>query len=1574
MSNKIIKYSDKFNVKTIESQIPLDGSTSNYNNEYSPLSFKEWLIKRTGIKPGREYYEYNRYIRSWYSELYDKKEVQVNALKTDYINLLKELSILFKDDDNLKFINDVNYEDNLDLEYAIPYYTKKLKEIAYYIVKKRDSLKNAKLKYNMAGSNQSIEKLFYQYLLQAFTAKNTLVEVPEFSAISLLPNLSATNIKFGISIEEIYDNSSYFDKDPLNTATYFCENKQNQINQANLNYFDSLNFGSSSVNWIYESGYMPLCANNPLLWTLDGLLNEYNVTETSQLPFSALDLSDIENSVPNDYTMFDLNKKYLGNNFYILTGGYYILDETTNTINLIKGNNWFYWPSGEFYTDNYKVPPYSPISLSSSNLVNNGANASEDYRSADKIFVQTESEVKGAWLKYSVITTQNSTMNCVIAGDSSLTFKFPYCNFGYVGDGNSWSGRGINNLNAEYYFLDDDLKRKTDLLYWENTDARTISSIEINDTTLSNISGINASQYYVNADKIIKRTATGAYGIYDANANNGDDLQSAVYNDGFEYAWLYKPEKTDLPIKVGKNNYLWPLQRLDSTTNSTIKVSSDFTTPVALSSLDVKDFTGSRAGYGLSDSDIIYKLSSKGGFPIEAAYLKGQLIRNSLPSNIKVIDSTYTTYTSAITGIMQIGLNHKCKPNAPETFIWQDPDTEISTLNLTYKPHQDDCPFSLYSKHPSIYNQKDGEEFSFQYPWTECNCKSVVYSPIGHTGNKFTDFGGMADIIVLDNQYPNNFNLNDWRDSNGNNFEKSSDFAWYKIEKPENLQNNKYGLDVDVGMGVGRWVTGSGQPFTFKQGKQYKYIRNSMGRSVAEVDSALVPYFIISTPYTNAYKPTWYKAEYNSTLQSWVEKDQATDMVLNAGDYIVYDHFESDFYCLRFDGTYKEYNVITYPQQKLNTNNNPWVNFNVATVSTPIIIKWPEVKTDNSFKPSLLNSELSSITWLVSSNSPTLSSFYVNYSPENSLTVICDSPTTFIIRATGYSDIGISKVNESIIGSISILDPQMVTTPVVTGAYDIRTIYADTINYIWNSPLTSCKAFWGQGLDDSSYTTKFKGVREWGYGLRLADDYTFIHQPPTSRLSLNAEDVITYQNKGSTITWKQPLIFNTFIEDKKWCKLNYIANKQSPLSSYLNNIDTELVVYPTDEYSDITLKSYDYVNYYSNNDFTWTEVLTNTTNGIPPFGGKYVPYVSSIAIEPLVPHANLTNRHYPSIAVYPNVNGFFTEKESGGYFLPYIMGTNVYLGKNYTNIINPELSANTPNSTENLFRNPSIWVSNDVGLTNTRQSGPIINDSYNASWMKGSYTEGYKAGEIKNAIDYKEFIPYQTKEETLKQDVNNIVKKDFDLDPWYGEFDDVWKDETSWPSNFRNEHRIVDWYTNNNFFIKQIDNTIFNKTITISEPIICNGDSKFIFQKLFTNTECTGCGTTVSAISTQIFTSIAGLSADGSIILNINNTYLNNNHISVYTSPNISIKSVDPKALIYAEQAYNESTKSSGYLKIKVNNSYYYILVNIGRRTRECVTNLQGTLYTSGSFTTHGYITVKLNDSKKVYLRLYKRL
>lgn len=191
----------------------------------NPYSFQEWKTRHTNIDTNAQVEQYNVYLKNWYKVNASKVSANTAYVKKLYINFLKQLGLTTRTEEEQEFFSTVDFDDNFNLQAAITYYARKLKDVSRYLAERRKHIANSKLKYNLQGTSGYLERLFYNYILSVYTQRadsnNSGLLVTLGDLVPYLPVLENISDSFGIEVEELYDTKNYFDRDPsIDISTY----------------------------------------------------------------------------------------------------------------------------------------------------------------------------------------------------------------------------------------------------------------------------------------------------------------------------------------------------------------------------------------------------------------------------------------------------------------------------------------------------------------------------------------------------------------------------------------------------------------------------------------------------------------------------------------------------------------------------------------------------------------------------------------------------------------------------------------------------------------------------------------------------------------------------------------------------------------------------------------------------------------------------------------------------------------------------------------------------------------------------------------------------------------------------------------------------------------------------------------------------------------------------------------------------------------------------------------------------------------------------------------------------------
>ena len=182
----------------------------------NPYSFQQWLQNNSNIDGKAQVAQYNAYLQNWYKNRANTPAGQLLYVRNLYVNFLQQLGLSTRNAEEARFFSSVDFTSDLDLQSAITYYARKLKDVSRYLADQRNNIVYSKIKYNLIGTSDYLVSLFYTYILNVFTVKpkTDQVIITNGDLLQYLPNIGDITDSFSVEIEELYDTANYFDRDP----------------------------------------------------------------------------------------------------------------------------------------------------------------------------------------------------------------------------------------------------------------------------------------------------------------------------------------------------------------------------------------------------------------------------------------------------------------------------------------------------------------------------------------------------------------------------------------------------------------------------------------------------------------------------------------------------------------------------------------------------------------------------------------------------------------------------------------------------------------------------------------------------------------------------------------------------------------------------------------------------------------------------------------------------------------------------------------------------------------------------------------------------------------------------------------------------------------------------------------------------------------------------------------------------------------------------------------------------------------------------------------------------------------
>jgi hypothetical protein len=294
-----------------------------------PFSFIEFLNYITVLDNADEQNleEYKKYITNWNKTNYkSKKNIKVN-IRDIYINFFNDLTLNYSTSEERRFFDNIDLNDPKALTQAIPFYSKKVKDIVSYYRNRRNTFKKDLREVKNKGSNESIKNLVKNSVIDFFQS----ADVQKSESFSL----STTFHDLEIELEEAYDtDNDYFDIDPSAT-------KSDETFKTNdINYNATIDFNASLIDIINK--------NNIKIKELAPFNITINVNRVFKDYFKSDDFIDynVNNDKRENFSITleaELAKRFTGADYYYLSTNetsfvsgtlFKAEDQTSNALNV----------------------------------------------------------------------------------------------------------------------------------------------------------------------------------------------------------------------------------------------------------------------------------------------------------------------------------------------------------------------------------------------------------------------------------------------------------------------------------------------------------------------------------------------------------------------------------------------------------------------------------------------------------------------------------------------------------------------------------------------------------------------------------------------------------------------------------------------------------------------------------------------------------------------------------------------------------------------------------------------------------------------------------------------------------------------------------------------------------------------------------------------------------------------------------------------------------------------------------------------------------------------------------------
>lgn len=203
----------------------------------------------------QEYYK--EYINSWYILTTGKPDVEGNVIVQQYKDFLRELVLNFTTEEEKIFLSKIDYNDPYDLDVAMGFFGKKLRDITTFYNNKRHNIKASLTKNKTRGTNVGLER----YIVEL-----TINHLRNQDDGRILYDYAQIQNELIVEVEELYDKYAFYFNQAPDPRKYDNKDLDYGLDiflKTNSQLISSLFLQNTSAELISLKEIVPSDPNNP---------------------------------------------------------------------------------------------------------------------------------------------------------------------------------------------------------------------------------------------------------------------------------------------------------------------------------------------------------------------------------------------------------------------------------------------------------------------------------------------------------------------------------------------------------------------------------------------------------------------------------------------------------------------------------------------------------------------------------------------------------------------------------------------------------------------------------------------------------------------------------------------------------------------------------------------------------------------------------------------------------------------------------------------------------------------------------------------------------------------------------------------------------------------------------------------------------------------------------------------------------------------------------------------------------------------------------------------------------------
>ena len=302
-----------------------------------PYNLVQWITNTSESfgNPDNYIQAHILYVKQWYKTKSGIGVLDKADSTNTYIKFLKEVLLVYSTAEESRYLRNLDWNSVYDLDIAVPFFAKRLRDVILYVVEQRDKMKLQKIRNSFTGSVAGIKKYVYDQVIELI-----LSEKYYLMHGNKLPTIPSIVNDLTVNIQEYFDGYQNYNNQPGGDETDVDRfNTTNFITSLPLNFDDAVKETLQSFPTTLETETGSIIANevgDNLLPTIPA-----DVNDVSRLTYDYFSSYISEKKNLNIHNELRWQTRYFGVDQYTLsanTQGESIYQKTIETTHALENH------------------------------------------------------------------------------------------------------------------------------------------------------------------------------------------------------------------------------------------------------------------------------------------------------------------------------------------------------------------------------------------------------------------------------------------------------------------------------------------------------------------------------------------------------------------------------------------------------------------------------------------------------------------------------------------------------------------------------------------------------------------------------------------------------------------------------------------------------------------------------------------------------------------------------------------------------------------------------------------------------------------------------------------------------------------------------------------------------------------------------------------------------------------------------------------------------------------------------------------------------------------------------------